>query len=70
MVARERNKIGYKLAEIGVELAREPQRSRHRTHDESDDVVQVHVVGAAMQLGLSDAEERLIVEQHGSIRIV
>ncbi len=69
--AREGDHVDGQLAEVGVELAREPEAGGDARHGEGDQVVQVPIGGGGeLQGAEADVIEGLIVDAEGVISVL
>ena len=66
-----RTHVDSQLAEVRVELTREPQASRDTRHDDRDEVVEVTICWRReLERPEADVVERLVVDTEGLIRVL
>lgn len=69
--ARERDKIDCHLANIGVELAREPETASDPGHNVSDKVVEIAILRIGnLQRTLADVVQRLIIQAANLVSVL
>mmetsp|Transcript_3997 Transcript_3997/g.8803 ORF Transcript_3997/g.8803 Transcript_3997/m.8803 type:complete len:283 (+) Transcript_3997:666-1514(+) len=71
MQPRERNQVDRELAQVGVELAWEPQRARDARHHARHELVEVRVAGVRQleRVG-ADVVQRLVVNGKYGVRVL